>query len=473
MQVHAHYIDGRWDSPQGREVIEVDSPTDGSLVGAVVAGDAGDVDRAVAAAVAAFPGWAATDMAERIRLVEALAAALAEHREELAQTLSSEMGAPVEFARGAQVGVAIRDLEELVAAARAHRPRRAASGSLVVAEAAGVVAAITPWNFPLHQIMLKIGAAVLAGCTVVLKPSEVAPLNAVIVARLVDAIGFPAGVINVVFGDGAGVGAPLTAHPGVDVVTFTGSRAVGAAVAKAASDSIKRVSLELGGKSAAIVLPDAPLAASVAAILGSCFANTGQTCAALTRALVPRSLVGDFLDEARSQAAAWAPGDPAGTTRMGPLTSAAQRDKVAGFVARAAGEGAEIVFGGEAPAALDGAFYEATLLAAVTPEMEVFREEVFGPVLALVPYDTVDEAVELANDSRYGLSGAVFSADDGAALAVALRLRTGSVGLNGAGLDVGAPFGGYKESGIGREAGAWGLEEFLELKTVMGAAHLA
>jgi aldehyde dehydrogenase (NAD+) len=473
MEVQGHYIAGRWEATSGRDVIEVDSPTDGSLVGAVVAGTPADVDRAVAAAVEAFEGWAVTPLEERIRLVRVLVTGLEAHREELARTLSAEMGAPLDFARGAQVGVAIKDLEALVAAAGELRPRRAVSGSLVVTEPAGVVAAITPWNFPLHQIMLKLGAAVLAGCTFVLKPSEVAPLNAAIVARLVHEAGFPAGVVNVVHGNGAQVGAPLTAHPGVDVVTFTGSREVGAVVARAASESIKRVSLELGGKSAAILLPDAPLEESVAAVLGSCFANTGQTCAALTRALVPRQLHDEFELAATRLAASWTPGDPLAGARLGPLTSMAQRQKVAGFVDRAVNDGAEVAFGGRAPDGFDGAFYEPTLLTHVTPDMEIFREEVFGPVLVLVPYDSVDEAVALANDSRYGLSGAVFSAHEDAALEVALRLRTGSVGLNGAGLDVGAPFGGYKESGVGREAGAWGLEEFLEFKTVMGAAHLA
>lgn len=468
-----HFIDGGWQPTVGREVIEVENPADGSLVGAVVAGDGRDVDRAVEAARAAFDTWAATPMDERIQLVEALAEGLARHRDRLAGCLTAEMGAPISFARAAQVGVAIADLRALVEAARAHVAREAVSNSLVVAEPVGVVAAITPWNFPLHQIMLKLGAALLAGCTVVLKPSEVAPLNAAIVAEILVEIGLPAGVVNVVFGDGAAVGEPLVAHPGVDMVTFTGSRAVGERVAKLASATIKKVALELGGKSAAIVLDDAPLDESVSGVLRSCFANTGQTCAALTRVLVPAARLAEWEALAAAEAGAWAPGDPADEASViGPLASRLQRDRVLSHISAAIADGARVVVGGAEPLPGEGAYVRPTILGDVTPAMRVFREEVFGPVLAVTPYETLDEAVELANDSDYGLSGGVWSADPARALDVALRLRTGTVGINGAGLDVGAPFGGYKQSGLGREAGVRGFEEFLEFKSVMGAAAL-
>ncbi|MGN6426678.1 MAG: aldehyde dehydrogenase family protein [Leifsonia sp.] len=473
-RVVGHYIDGAFQTTVGRELIEVDNPADGSLVGAVVAGDAADVDAAVRAAVRAFPGWAATPMGERIALVEGIAAGLERRRDELAETLTAEMGAPIGFARAAQVGVAIADLAHLIAAARAHVDRAAVSNSLVVSEPAGVVAAITPWNFPLHQIMLKLGAALLAGCVVVLKPSEVAPLNAAIVAEILDELDCPPGVVAVVFGDGAGVGEPLVAHPGVDMVTFTGSRAVGERVAVAAGRGIKRVALELGGKSAAIVLDDAPVAESVAGVLGSCFANTGQTCAALTRVLVPRALAGEWEAAAVHEVARWEPGDPReSSTAMGPLASELQRERVVAHIEAAIADGARLVAGGAEPPRPGGAFVRPTIFADVAPDMRLFREEVFGPVLAVTAYDTLDEAISLANDSDYGLSGGVWSADERRAVDVALRLRTGTVGINGAGLDVGAPFGGYKQSGLGREAGTEGFQEFLELKTIMGAAGLA
>ncbi|MEQ6897190.1 aldehyde dehydrogenase family protein [Microbacterium sp. KR10-403] len=471
--VAGHVIGGRVESPQGCAVIEVVNPADGAVVGAVVSGDAGDVDRAVAAARAALPGWAAAPMEERIRIVEALAAGLDEHRERLAATLTAEMGTPIAFARAAQVGVAIADLRQLIAAAREHVSAEAVSNSLVVTEPVGVVAAITPWNFPLHQIMLKLGGALLAGCTVVLKPSEVAPLNAVIVAEILDAIGLPAGVVDVVFGDGPAVGEPLAAHPDVDMVTFTGSRAVGERIARAASATVTRVALELGGKSAAVILDDAPLEASVAGVLASCFANAGQTCAALTRALVPETIKSRWEDAAVAAAQTWMPGDPRDEdTRMGPLASAAQHSRVVAHITRAQEEGARLLVGGTQALEIGEAYVRPTIFTDVDPDMALFRDEVFGPVLAITGYRTIDEAVALANDSDYGLSGGVWSADEVRALEIALRLRTGTVGINGAGLDVGAPFGGYKQSGLGREAGRLGFEEFLEVKSVMGAAHL-
>ncbi|MFJ2502668.1 aldehyde dehydrogenase family protein [Microbacterium sp. NPDC087592] len=470
-----HDIAGIREDVDGLRAIDVVSPADGTVIGAVVAGGPADVDRAVAAAADAFGSWSTTPMAQRIAYVEALAEGLARHRELLAVTLSAEMGSPIAFARSAQVGVAIADLNMLADAARVHVEREAVSNSLVVSEPVGVVAAITPWNFPLHQIVLKVGAALLAGCTVVLKPSEVAPLNAAIIGDILREIGLPAGVVNIVHGDGAGVGSPLVAHPGVDMVTFTGSRQVGEQVARAAAATIKKVALELGGKSAAIVLDDAPLEESVRGVLASCFANAGQTCAAQTRVLVPESMRDAWQNAALEVAAGWAPGDPREEgTATGPLASALQRDRVRAHIATAIDEGAQVLTGGldiVEPTA-GGAYVQPTIFTDVTPDMRIFHEEVFGPVLTITPYGTVDEAVDLANDSVYGLSGGVWSSDPRRALDIALRMRTGTVGINGAGLDVGAPFGGYKQSGVGRECGVHGFEEFLELKSVMGAAAL-
>ncbi|MFJ4170265.1 aldehyde dehydrogenase family protein [Paenarthrobacter sp. NPDC089714] len=467
-----HYINGHWGTAQGRNVIDVISPSDGRKVGAVVAGTDEDVNDAVEAASAAFPAWARTLPEERIRLVERLITEIERDRDALAAVLTEEMGSPLAFARAAQVGVAVADLRELVAAARTHHAEREISNSLVISEPVGVVAAITPWNFPLHQISLKVGAALLAGCTVVLKPSEVAPLNAAMLAGMVETAGFPAGVFNVVFGDGKGVGDPLVTHPKVDMVTFTGSRNVGERISIRAAASIKRVTLELGGKSAAVILDDAPVADSVSAVLRSAFANTGQTCAALTRVLVPSSMQELWVKQALEETHKWTPGRPEEeSTVLGPLASIQQLERVRLHIEQAIQDGAEVVTGGVGGVTglEDGAFVHPTIFTNVTPDMRLFHEEVFGPVLAVTPYETVDEAIALANDSIYGLSGGVFSADESRALEVARQLRTGTVGINGAGLDVGAPFGGYKQSGNGRECGTLGFEEFLETKSVMGA----
>ncbi|MBP1326940.1 acyl-CoA reductase-like NAD-dependent aldehyde dehydrogenase [Leucobacter exalbidus] len=470
-----HYISGNWVESADREWTDVVNPATGETVGRSMRGTPGDVDRAVLAARQALPAWSAVPMADRIDVVERLAEGIAAARSRLADALVLEVGVPVSFGRAAQVGVALGDLAALVAAARDHVERTAVSNSLVVSVPVGVVAAITPWNFPLHQIVLKVGAALLAGCTVVLKPSEVSPLNAAILAEIINDLRLPAGVVNVVFGDGTGVGEPLSAHTDVDLVSFTGSRMVGERIMANAARNITKVSLELGGKSAAIILDDAPIEESAAQVLGSCFANTGQTCAALTRVLVPRELAPAWEEAALVAAAHWVPGDPAQeSTVMGPAASALQADRIRGHVRAAIADGARLVVGGPAsPDDLVGdAWVQPTIFADVTPQMRIFREEVFGPVLAISVYDTAEEAIALANDSDYGLAGGVWSANPQRALDVALRIQTGTIGINGAGLDVGAPFGGVKQSGIGRECGVHGFEEFLETKSIMGATAL-
>lgn len=469
-----HFIDGAWDA-SGSGSIDVTSPFDGTAVGTIPRGTVAEVDRAVAAARGALPRWSAVPMDGRIAVIEQLNAGIMRRREELAATLTDEMGTPIGFARTAQVGVALADIAALVTAARNHQEASSVSNSLVVHEPVGVVAAITPWNFPLHQIVLKVAAALLAGCTVVLKPSEVAPLNAVLLAEIAEQAGVPEGVLNVVHGDGHGVGAPLAEHSGVDMVTFTGSRDVGAAVAMSAAAGIKRVALELGGKSAAIVLDDAPLAETAEQVVRSCFANTGQTCAALTRVLVPFAQLTAWEDALVDAARSWRPGDPRDpATTVGPVASHLQRDRVLAHIDAAVADGAKPLSHPGLTESLppDGAWVAPVVFGGVTPEMRLFHDEVFGPVLAVVAYRDEEHAVELANNSRYGLSGGVWSQHPERALAVARRIRTGTIGVNGAGLDVGAPFGGVKQSGIGRECGAAGLAEFFETKTIMGAAGL-
>ncbi|WP_125100049.1 aldehyde dehydrogenase family protein [Leucobacter chromiireducens] len=474
-----HYIDGAWAHPAGHAWLEVENPATGEVVGRAMRGSAADVDRAVAAARRALPLWSARSMAERIAIVEQLSAGMSQQRERLAQVLCAEIGVPISFARSAQLGVALADLAALMDAARQHAARTPISNSLVVTMPVGVVAAITPWNFPLHQIVLKLGAALLAGCTFVLKPSEVSPLNAAILTEILAELDLPAGAVNVVFGDGGGVGEPLAAHRDIDMVSFTGSRAVGEWIAAGAARNLTRVSLELGGKSAAIILDDASIEDSAKSVVASCMANTGQTCAALTRALVPSAFVAEWEAAASRALSAWVPGNPAlETTALGPTASAVQGERVREHVRAAIADGARLVAGGaEVPGELPAgsvpeAWVRPTILGDVTPEMRIFRDEVFGPVLAVTPYDGIAEAIALANDSDYGLSGGVWSADPQRALQVALQVHTGTIGINGAGLDVGAPFGGVKQSGIGRECGAYGLEEFLETKSVMGAAAL-
>lgn len=472
MTAHAsHYIDGAWTDAGTLPELSVINPADGEVVGTVSEADDAVVDLAVQAARRAFPEWSATSAQTRIDFVQALRDGISEHREQIAQALTAEMGAPISFSRTAQIVVPLGDLDALIAAAKEHREVQTVSRSLVVTEPVGVVGAITPWNYPLHQIMLKIGAALLAGCTVVLKPSEEAPFSADLVARIIDEIGMPHGVFNLVHGRGLPTGNALITHPDVDMISFTGSRAVGEIVGAAAGGALKRAALELGGKSAAIILDDADLDTAVPEVLSSCFANAGQTCAAMTRVLVPQQLVERFQERAVQEAAGWEPSLPSDEgTRMGPVVSAKQQASIRRRITEAIDQGATLLCGGaDVPENLShGAFVRPTIFADVTPEMSLYREEVFGPVLAVTPYATLDEAVALANDSEYGLSGGVWTTDPARGVGVARRIRTGVVNINGAKLDVAAPFGGYKKSGIGRECGAHGLEEFLEVKSITG-----
>ncbi|MGC9665133.1 aldehyde dehydrogenase family protein [Planosporangium sp. 12N6] len=462
------YVDGAWVPPLGTGEIEVENPATQQVLGAVPAGSAADVDRAVAAARAAFPGWAATPPAERAAHLERLHRSLAARAGEIAHTVALELGTPLKVATRVQAGLPLTVLHSYVRLAAEPLPEETIGNSLVVREPVGVVGAITPWNYPLHQVVAKVAPALAAGCTVVLKPAELTPLTAYLLFDAVHEAGLPAGVVNLVTGTGPVAGAALAAHPDVDLVSFTGSTATGAQISRLAADRIARVCLELGGKSANIILADADLAAAVKVGVGNAFLNSGQTCTAWTRMLVHRSRYDEALELAAKAAAGYRLGDPFdGATRLGPLVSAGQRARVRGYIERGLAEGARVVTGGlDAPVPDTGYFVAPTVLADVDPDSTVAQDEIFGPVLAVVPFDDDDQAVAIGNNSRYGLAGAVWSGDPDRAMAVARRLRTGAVDINGGAFNPLAPFGGYKQSGIGRELGAHGLMEFLETKAI-------
>jgi aldehyde dehydrogenase (NAD+) len=462
------YLGGQWVAPLGRDTIAVEDPTTEQVFAHVPAGTAGDVDRAVAAARAAFGPWAAAGPAERATHLDRLHAALAARAEQVATTVALEVGTPMRIATRIQAGLPLAVLRGYVELAGRPPAEETVGNSRVVREPAGVVGAITPWNYPLHQIVAKVGAALAAGCTVVVKPAELTPLTAYLLVDAADEAGLPPGVLNLVTGTGPVAGAALAAHPDVDVVSFTGSTATGAQISRLAADRVARVTLELGGKSANVILPDADLTTAVKVGVGNAFLNSGQTCTAWTRMLVHRSRLDEAVGLAGRSAAGYRLGDPFDdATRLGPLVSAGQRERVRGFVGRGVTEGAEVVAGGpDAPVPDRGYFVAATVLAGVHPESTVAQEEIFGPVLAVIPFDDDDEAVTIANTSRYGLAGAVWSADESRALAVARRMRTGAVDINGAAFNPLAPFGGYRQSGVGRELGRHGIEEFLETKAI-------
>ncbi|MCZ7438427.1 aldehyde dehydrogenase family protein [Micromonospora sp. WMMC241] len=464
---HLH-VAGDWVDPSSGDTIPVENPATGETIGEVPAGAPADVDRAVAAARAAFPGWAATDPAERAAHLDRLHTALAARADDIARTVASELGAPLKLATRVQAGLPLIVLRSMVELAARPAAERVVGNSLVVREPVGVVGAITPWNYPLHQVVAKLAPALAAGCTVVLKPSELTPLTAYLLFDAVTEAGLPPGVVNLVPGTGPVVGEALAAHPDVDLVSFTGSTATGRRIAHLAADRIARVALELGGKSANVILADADLPTAVKVGVGNVLVNSGQTCTAWTRMLVHRDRYDEALELAATAVAGYRLGDPFDpATRLGPLVSAAQADRVRGHVDRALADGARLVAGGPAaPLPPRGHFVAPTVLADVHPDSALAQEEVFGPVLAVIPFTDTDEAVAIANNSRYGLAGAVWSADEDAALAVARRLRTGQVDVNGGAFNPLAPFGGYRQSGLGRELGTYGVEEFTEVKAI-------
>jgi aldehyde dehydrogenase (NAD+) len=468
--MRSNYIGGTWVPSVSDAGIDVINPATEAVIDRVPAGDPADVDAAVQAAGAAFADWSATSPTERAGYLEAARDLLDQRADSVAAAISADQGSPLAFARGVQVGTPLAVLASYVDLLSGYDfGGQRVGNSLIVREPVGVVGAITPWNYPLHQVVAKVAAALAAGCTVVLKPSEVAPAAAYELADIFAACRLPAGVFNLVSGTGPVTGAATAAHPGIAAVSFTGSGAAGRRVAEVAAATVKRVTLELGGKSANVILPDADLATAVKVGIAKAFTNAGQTCNALTRMLVQRDSYDEAVALAAKNAECYAPGDPmAEGVRVGPLVSAAQRDRVLRYIEKGLAEGARAVIGGPAvPAGLSPGYYVApTVFADVTPDMVIAREEIFGPVLCVMAYGTQDDAVAIANGTPYGLAAAVWSADQDHAVAVARQLRAGQVEINGGAFNVAAPFGGFGQSGYGRELGVHGLEEFLEVKSL-------
>ncbi len=463
------FIGGEWVQPSGEEPIEVVNATTEEVMGTVPACAPEDADRAVLAAREAFPAWSQTSREERAGYMAAIAAGLGERSAEIAATISQELGMPLKLSQIIQAGLPTAQFAAMPKLLEEIEWEEEIGNSRVLREAVGVVGAITPWNYPLNQIACKVAPALAVGCTVVLKPSEVTPLNAFILAEVIEAAGLPAGVFNLVTGTGPVVGEAIAAHPGVDMVSFTGSTRAGKRVSELASATVKPVAMELGGKSPNLILDDADLAKAVADGVGKCYLNSGQTCSALTRMLVPREKLAEAEQLAAAAAESFTPGDPfADSTTLGPLVSDVQRERVRGYIEKGIAEGAKLVTGGaEAPEGLDsGYFVRPTVFSEVTPEMTIAREEIFGPVLVIQPYDGLDDGVRIANDSDYGLAGGVWSGDRERAIEVAKRIRTGQIEINGGAWNPLAPFGGYGQSGHGRENGRYGLEEYLQVKSL-------
>ena len=463
------YINGTWTVSSGAGSINVINAATEEVMGRVPEGTPEDVDRAVTAARAAFEPWAATPVAKRADYLAAMAAGLKARADEIAHTITGEVGMPLKLSLRIQAGLPAVNLGTYARLVTDFPFEERVGNSLVVREPVGVVGCITPWNYPLHQVVAKVAPALAAGNTVVLKPADLAPLSAFILAEVMDAAGLPPGVFNLVSGHGRVVGEALVKHPGVDMISFTGSTGAGKRVSELAAATVKRVALELGGKSASVILEDADLPTAVKSTVNACFLNAGQTCSALTRLLVPESRYTEAAELAAQVAQGFTPGDPMSEgVKLGPLVSAAQRDTVRDYIRTGIAEGAELLTGGpEAPEGLEhGYFVKATVFGRVDPKSIIAQEEIFGPVLSILPYRDEDDAVRIANDSIYGLVGAVWSADETRGMQVARRLRTGQVDVNGAPFNLLAPFGGYKQSGHGRELGRFGLEEFTELKAI-------
>lgn len=460
----AIYVGGSWIPSTGSNDIEVIEPATRAALGSVPRGTVEDVDLAVHAARDAFDSWAATSPDERAKWAERIAEAIEARREDFAVTMTRELGMPLDQCRTMQVNLGLSDLRGAAGGAREIAWEEQVGNSRVVRVPVGVVGAITPWNYPLHQVTSKVAAAITAGCTVVVKPSEVTPFTAYLFLDVLHELGLPAGVVNLVPGLGVDVGEALVSHVGVDAISFTGSTAAGRRISEVAAARVKPLTMELGGKSASVILADADLDEAVTVSMNKAFQNCGQTCNALTRMLVPRSKLAEVEAIAARHSETFVPGDPfSASATLGPVVSETQRDRIHAYIDQGVAEGAVLLIGGKKirPGLEDGFFVEPTVFSNVKTSMVIAQEEIFGPVLAILPYDTEDEAVEIANDSDYGLAGAVWSADPAHALAVARRIRAGQVAINGGSYNAAAPFGGFKQSGHGREAGKYGVEDFL------------
>jgi aldehyde dehydrogenase (NAD+) len=470
------YIDGKWVDPVTPKTLEVINPANEEAIAKISLGSKADVDKAVAAARRAFETFSRTSREERMALIQKIIAAYQKRYGEIAETISKEMGAPTRLSQAAQAATGLGHLQQVLAILKDYKFEDVRGQTAIVREPVGVCGFITPWNWPINQITCKVAPALAAGCTMVLKPSEVAPLNAILFAEVLDEAGVPPGVFNLVNGDGPTVGEALSSHPGIDMMSFTGSTRAGIAVAKAAAETVKRVAQELGGKSANIILDDADLTKAVAGGVMQMMTNSGQSCNAPSRMFVPRGKQDQAIQIAKATAEKVKVGDPfAEGTTIGPVVSETQFNKIQGLIQKGIDEGATLVTGGVGrPEGLNRGYYvRPTVFANVTNDMTIAREEIFGPVLAMLPYDTEAEAIKQANDTVYGLSGYVQSGSLEHARKVASQLRTGNVHLNGASADFSAPFGGYKQSGNGREWGDYGFEEFLEVKAVLGYAEKA
>ena len=466
------YIDGQWVDPVDPKPFDVINPANEQVIGQIMLGNEEDLNKAVAAAKKAFASFSQTSVAERLELMDSIMGVYQKRYDDVAATISSEMGAPMAMAKNAQAATGLGHLATFREILANYEFEEKKGATLIRKEPVGVCGLITPWNWPINQIAYKVAPALAAGCTMVLKPSEIAPLNAALWTEILDEAGVPAGVFNLVNGDGPTVGEAMSQHADIDMMSFTGSTRAGIAVAKSAADTVKRVAQELGGKSANIILDDADFNKSVAAGVMHCFNNSGQSCNAPTRMLVPAARHDEVVEIAKATAETVKVGDPtADDTTIGPVVSEMQFNKIQGLIEKAIEEGTELVTGGPGkPDGLNAGYYvKPTIFANVTNDMTIAREEVFGPVLSILKYESEEEAIEIANDTVYGLAGYVQSGDLEHANNVASQIRAGPVVVNGSAVDMSAPFGGYKQSGNGREWGEFGMEDFLEIKAVVGA----
>lgn len=466
------YINGEWVNSINGQSHDVVNPATEAACGQITLASVEDVDKAVEAAKAAFPAFSKTSREDKLALIDKIIEVYSSRMDDLIAAVMMEMGSPRMLAAKAQVPAGLGHFIQIKKVLESFDFGGELGGAKIIREPVGVCGLITPWNWPLNQVACKVAPALAAGCTMVLKPSEVSPLSAIIFAEIMDEAGVPAGVFNMVNGDGAIAGSHLSSHPDIDMMSFTGSTRAGVLIAKAAADTVKRVSQELGGKSANIVLDDADLERAVRQGVMTCFTNSGQSCNAPTRMLVPASKHAEALEIAKATAEKVVAGEPdAEGTTIGPVSNKVQFDKIRGLIQAGIDEGAELVCGGpDMPEGVDKGYYiRPTVFGNVTNDMRIAREEIFGPVLSILPYETEEEAVEIANDTIYGLAAYIQSGDSEHAYEIAAQLRVGNVSVNGASSDIAAPFGGYKQSGNGREWGVYGLEEFLESKAVVGS----